>query len=290
MMPANSNCGGANHCNATGQCIGCTVAADCPGTDTACRTRTCTAGGVCGFIVHAPRAPSWSTRPRATARACSATATATRRSSTTTPTCPVDGNVCTTDECSSGTPSHRPVASGTTCGGSLVCDGASKCVECLSASTCPGTDAECHTRSCVSGQCGISNTGRRARWSRRRRRATARRTSATARAASGTVNDDLDLPVDGNACTQDVCTAGTPSNPFVTAGNSCGGEHHLRRSGRLRHLPDGVELPGHGHRVPPPHLHDGACGVSQRDRRHRAAHADGGRLQAKPVRRRRRRP
>ena len=49
MMPANSNCGGANHCNATGQCVGCTVAADCPGTDTACRTRTCTAGGVCGF-------------------------------------------------------------------------------------------------------------------------------------------------------------------------------------------------------------------------------------------------
>src|SRR5262249_44805987 len=149
-MPANSNCGGANHCNAAGQCVGCTVAADCPGTDTACRTRTCTTGGVCGF---------------------SFTAANTKLVDPTTGDCkglqcdgagntqvfndngdlPVDGNPCTTDECSSGTPSHRPVASGMGCGGSLICDGASNCVQCLTATTCPGTDTECHTRSCMSG-------------------------------------------------------------------------------------------------------------------------------------------
>ena len=55
MMPANSNCGGANHCNATGQCIGCTVAADCPGTDTACRTRTCTRGRRVRVLVRRAR-------------------------------------------------------------------------------------------------------------------------------------------------------------------------------------------------------------------------------------------
>jgi methyl-accepting chemotaxis protein len=40
---------------------------------------------------------------------------------------------------------------------SLVCDGASHCVQCLTATTCPGTDADCHTRSCVGGQCGVTN-------------------------------------------------------------------------------------------------------------------------------------
>ena len=36
------------------------------------------------------------------------------------------------------------------------------------------------------------------------------------------VNDDTDLPVDGNACTDDVCTAGVPSNPNLSSGTTCG--------------------------------------------------------------------
>ena len=220
-MPANSNCGGANHCNETGQCVGCAVAADCPGSDTACRTRTCSAAGVCGF---------------------SFTATGTKLVDPTAGDCkglqcdgagnsqvfndnadlPVDGNVCTTDECGAGTPAHRPVASGTACGGSLVCDGASHCVECLSASTCPGTDADCHTRSCVSGDCGIANMATGTLVAAQSPR-DCRKTVCNGQGTTTIVNDDLDLPFDGNPCTQDVCTAGTPTNPFVPAGNSCGG-------------------------------------------------------------------
>ncbi len=49
MVPAGTNCGGANFCNASAQCVGCLVAADCPGVDGACAFRTCSAGGVCGF-------------------------------------------------------------------------------------------------------------------------------------------------------------------------------------------------------------------------------------------------
>jgi hypothetical protein len=37
-----------------------------------------------------------------------------------------------------------------------------------------------------------------------------------------TVNDDTDLPVDGNACTGDVCTNGTKSNPNLSTGTVCG--------------------------------------------------------------------
>jgi hypothetical protein len=33
--------------------------------------------------------------------------------------------------------------------------------------------------------------------------------------------DNTDLPVDGNACTDDLCTGGVPSNPALAAGTSC---------------------------------------------------------------------
>jgi hypothetical protein len=36
-----------------------------------------------------------------------------------------------------------------------------------------------------------------------------------------TVNDDSDVFIDGNACTLDVCTSGTPSNPPAPAGTAC---------------------------------------------------------------------
>jgi hypothetical protein len=42
-------------------------------------------------------------------------------------------------------------------------------------------------------------------------------------AGQTTVNgvDDTDVPVDGNACTLDVCTQGAPTNPPAPAGTSC---------------------------------------------------------------------
>ena len=36
------------------------------------------------------------------------------------------------------------------------------------------------------------------------------------------VNDNADVPADGNACTDDICTAGVPSNPNLSAGTTCG--------------------------------------------------------------------
>ena len=220
MLPENSNCGGANHCNATGQCIGCSVATDCPGTDTACRTRTCTTGGVCSYSFAA----SGTKLVDPTAGDCKGLRCDGKGNEevyNVDADLPVDSNVCTTDECSSGTPSHRPVISATVCGNGLVCDGASKCVECLSASTCPGTDAECHTRSCMSGACGVANMAMGTLVAAQTPR-DCKKNVCNGQGGVTIVNDDLDLPVDNNACTFDVCTAGTPTNPNVTAGNSCG--------------------------------------------------------------------
>ena len=223
MMPAGSNCGGANTCNATGQCVGCAVATDCPGSDTSCRTRTCTAGGVCGFSFTAAGTKLVDQTPR-DCKGFQCDGSGNSQVVNDDLDLPVDTNPCTTDECSAGTPTHRNIQSGTICGGSgssLVCDGASHCVECLTASTCPGTDADCHTRSCVSGQCGVTNLAAGALIATQTPR-DCKKTVCNGQGSTMTANDDLDLPFDNNPCTQDVCTAGTPSNPFATAGNSCG--------------------------------------------------------------------
>jgi len=37
-------------------------------------------------------------------------------------------------------------------------------------------------------------------------------------------NDDTDLPSDGEDCTDDVCSNGTPGNPVVAAGTQCDGD------------------------------------------------------------------
>jgi hypothetical protein len=51
-----TTCGGALVCNATGTCVGCNAASDCPGTDSECKARTCTAG-LCGVAFTAANTP-----------------------------------------------------------------------------------------------------------------------------------------------------------------------------------------------------------------------------------------
>ena len=73
---------------------------------------------------------------------------------------PVDGNDCTSDVCTNGTPTNPPTASGTSCNvnGKTLCDGAGVCVQCLVSTTCPGSDTFCGTRTCTAGACGMAST------------------------------------------------------------------------------------------------------------------------------------
>ncbi len=220
VLPVNSSCGGQNRCNAAGQCVGCLTGADCPGSDTVCQTRTCNAG-VCGFIFK----PSGTTLNDPTAGDCKGQqcdGTGNIMSFNDNTDLPVDGNPCTTDECTAGTPAHHPVGSGTSCGTGLVCDGANHCVACLSASTCPGTDTECHTRTCINGACGVSNTAAGTVTSAQVPR-DCKRLECNGSGGTFTVPDGTDLPVDGNACTSDICNGDTPANPAIAAGTNCGG-------------------------------------------------------------------
>ena len=56
----------------------------------------------------------------------------------------------------SGVCSNPTQPPGTSCGGSNVCDASGACVQCLAASSCPGTDSICGTRTCTAGACGMS--------------------------------------------------------------------------------------------------------------------------------------
>jgi len=69
-----------------------------------------------------------------------------------------------TDQChaagvcepATGACSNPPQPAGSTCSGSNVCDGSGSCVQCLAASTCPGVDSACGTRTCTANLCGMA--------------------------------------------------------------------------------------------------------------------------------------
>src|SRR5439155_912831 len=132
----------------------------------------------------------------------------------------------TKDLCSGGIASNPPEASGTACNQSsgTMCNSsgsAPACVQCLQPSDCPGTDTECHHRTCsATGMCGISNTPD----------GTLVQSQMTGDCKEKVCNgngsvvdaaDDNALPVDGNGCTADLCSNGVATNPSAPAGDPC---------------------------------------------------------------------
>ncbi|HEY2898946.1 MAG TPA: hypothetical protein VGL59_00110 [Polyangia bacterium] len=214
-----TTCGGGKLCNATGQCVGCNVASDCPGTDNFCRTRTCTQN-VCGVTNKAAGTKLVDSQSGdCKIQQCDGQGVIQTVADGTD--LPVDNNPCTQDQCNGETPTHQPVARNTSCGGAQVCDGASKCVTCLIATTCPGTDTECQSRTCTSGSCGTSFAAAG--------KAVAAQTAGdcSKKQCDGHgvvvgVSDTTDPFVDNNPCTSDLCVNGSPSNPNLPAHTNCG--------------------------------------------------------------------
>lgn len=134
-----------------------------------------------------------------------------------------DMNDCTDDACNTdGTTAHTPKAEGTACSsnGGSKCDANGACVQCFTAEECPGDDTACQTRTCTMGACGFDYT--------------AADTPIPTQVAGDCLitvcdgngatidnNDDMDVPDDMNACTDDVCTMGTPSNTNLPQGTDC---------------------------------------------------------------------
>jgi hypothetical protein len=235
---------GGTTCNGGGQCVQCLTASTCPGQDTDCQTRTCLAG-TCGFSFVASGTPTPTGQTAADCQKSTCNGAGGVVSVADDTDLPVDSNACTSDVCTAGVPSNPPTASGTACSqnGGTTCNGAGQCVQCVTATTCPGQDTECQVRSCVANTCGVAFTPAGT--------PTAAQTAGDCKqnecdgaGAIASAAHDTDLPVDANLCTSDVCTAGVPSNPPVSAGSPCGIGLMCDATGTCLGCNTGADCPG----------------------------------------------
>jgi hypothetical protein len=219
---------GTVFCDGNGICGECNQASDCAmfPPDDECQTRVCDAN-VCSQAFTLAGTPL----QMQVAGDCQETSCDGAGSTVSDPDdtdLPEDNNPCTQNVCAGGVPSYPAEPSGATCGAGLVCNGAGVCIGCVVAADCAGTDDFCKQRTCSAGQCGVDLTPAGTDLP------AANQTSADCKVvecdAQGnivTVASNADVPVDGNACTKDLCTAGVPSNPLENMGTVCdanGGE------------------------------------------------------------------
>lgn len=132
-----------------------------------------------------------------------------------------DGNDCTVETCSGGTPGSSDAAAGSACAAGL-CDGAGTCVGCLDASDC-GTDTACLTYECNLGACGMQYAGAGTPLPVEDQSAgDCQRLECDGVGAPQGIADDSDVPADeGNECTVEACLAGSPQLALVGEGTSC---------------------------------------------------------------------
>ncbi len=238
-----TSCGGANICDGANHCVQCVTAASCPGQDTDCQMRTCDANGACGRLnVTAGTATTTQVLGDCKVRQCNGTGSVVIATDNTD--LPGDNNACTNDVCLAGAPANpaRPV--GTACGTGGHCDATAHCVACITAADCPASAGNaCLAPTCVNGTCGQSQISNGTPVvSQIPGDCKVIQCDATGHAV--TVVDDTDLPVDGNACTNDVCMAGAPSHTPVDAATSCGGTNTCDGQGHCVGCVVASECPG----------------------------------------------
>lgn len=222
--PSNTPCGQGLTCDGAGNCTGCNVPTDC-GTDSFCVQYTCNAGS-CGINYTTAGTPLPTVSQTAgDCQQLQCNGNGVVESVALDTDVPADdNNDCTVEGCQLGIPQLDPQPLNTACtnGGGAVCDGQGACVQCNSASQCTNQGGICETATCTTGTCGLQPipNGTAA--------PSAAQSTGDCKAvlcdgAGGTTlqNDNVDLPVDNNDCTLDVCTAGVPSNPDASAGTSC---------------------------------------------------------------------
>lgn len=161
-----------------------------------------------------------------------------------------DSNPCTTDTCNAGTPTHTPLPERTLCmpGGTNVCSSVGQCVQCIVADDCVNiVETECEKRSCVNNTCQIAYQGTDTLASPVLQTANdCRKVVCAGNGGTTFVNDDTDLPHDGNPCTKDICTNGMPFNPPEATGLNCGGSQVCNSMGQCvgcNTVADCVNLP-----------------------------------------------
>ncbi len=210
-------------CDGQGACVQCNVAADCvllPSTDD-CQKRTCI-NQVCGQTFTATDTPI-SSQAAGDCKQVVCDGTGKTLTKTLDTDVPDDNNPCTKNVCTGGTPTNPDEIAGFSCGNPLICDGSGSCVGCILPSDCillPPNDF-CKTRTCINQQCGLAltPTGTNLPTGQTSQDCKVFECDAVGNIVENP--DSADKPIDGNQCTQDLCTAGIPSNPFEMVNASC---------------------------------------------------------------------
>jgi hypothetical protein len=219
FTPAGSTCSqsGGHLCNGVGACIQCVTAADCPGTDTDCAQRSCNFG-TCGVtFANAGVAVSSQVAGDCHVNQCDGSGQIVSVVDDTDP--PNDDNACTNDVCVGGIATHPATPLGSPCGGG-VCDGAGSCVGCVTAQDCPGTDTECSVRTCVNSVCG-KNFAPANKFISVQVDGDCHDNVCDGNGNIVAIVDNRDINRDRNACTDDLCINGVPSNPNSAINTPC---------------------------------------------------------------------
>jgi hypothetical protein len=125
-LPEGTECNNDSTCNAVGLCIECLVAADCPGRDDECETRTCNAD-ICGVAFTAAGTPvAMQTAGDCVQDVCDGNGDIVSEDADND--IQNDMNACTDDTCDNGTPVHTPKPMGTPCGASGMCNAQGQCI------------------------------------------------------------------------------------------------------------------------------------------------------------------
>lgn len=208
-------------CNASGACVECNEPADC-GVTTECLVFSCNAE-TCDSVATANNTPlvAGQTPGDCRQRRCNGTGGEITPVPVLTSDVPVDGIECTEDVCSpTGVPSNPDRPAGFTCETDNVCDGSGDCVECVSASSCPGPDTACQTPSCDNNLCGfdfedagtvVGDT----------QPGNCQHDVCNSSGGIISAADNTDLPVDAIDCNQDLCVGGAISHPPAPIDTGC---------------------------------------------------------------------
>jgi hypothetical protein len=224
IVPVNTACNqnGGSLCSAAGTCVGCTLASQCPGTDTACQTRTCVMNA-CGVSnVVAGTATPTQVSGDCQQNQCNGSGSIVSVALNTD--APADdGNQCTTESCNIGMPVHPPAALNLMCNqnGGIVCSAVGTCVPCNTTTQCPGSDTECQSRTCNLNACGIDFAPNTTVTSAQTA-GNCQQNRCSGAGAIVSVVDTSDVPADdGNQCTSESCNMGTPIHPSQPANTAC---------------------------------------------------------------------
>jgi hypothetical protein len=135
---------------------------------------------------------------------------------------PTANGACVTAQCTDGVPSTPAKQAGTSCGTSLFCDDIGQCVGCIGPIECPGTDTECHARTCINETCGITNTTAGVKLVSGQVKGDCQVKECDGNGGTMSVEDDTDVPTTTNKCVTEACNMGMPSTTPLPAGTSCG--------------------------------------------------------------------